>query len=1020
MRIVFHIRKSVQGKTSEKDFSYYKKKILEYLDSKIAELDEEEEKSSVEKSYFETKEEILKAGYDRAHLVKRQIQKINPKTGKMYTANVWVNPNKENGKKIYRKDSKGARIALGKLRAQAEKCTDSEELMQLILANRNRFSDKNGRPLPIVQDFSNFVSAKNDEIEGKKQKDTNAKEKLENYMKGKKYYEGFKVNVKNGYVSVEKDDIESTHKFIYDADKKDGHGDDWNEGALSNLVHSWNHENEEKESESEAEKHQNRSDAMKGNQNAKKDGTIEETFESNGYKKTDNGSYYNAEKDIAFVPSKELKGRYDVFVHGINRDISLHPDIGFEKMETTALYDKELYDKEIDGFKKDFSKLPESKIKGIYDKLKKQTNTIQIFEINGKSIKMRLQYALDILKDILKGKKKEENPDGGNGGDEPPKDDSKKLKTATKEEVKQFLKDAINTKEERRISLGNVSDSAKERIKDKTGKDVNRIILDSGEIRHAMKKPEHHINLSDLERIGEIVNSTKEITLEDEKHQNNDVIRFVEEVENGINLIMEFRARKGDLSLVTAYREKRADAPMKNPGQTSETLHASDSNISQSEKNSSGISDIRKKYESSKSVQGNKKTVTLPDGTKIKCHYKLVEADAPTASHDEVSYAPTKGFPKNENGQNINDRDYQNDKDAQESVRKIAANFNSLALESPPIVTKDGIVISGNNRTMSSKLAAKNGTDKAYLSDLRDMIDEYGLEESDLDGFKNPRLILEVDEEHKGDYTTEEFAQFNRDTKKTMSNVEKAVKLTKTLNEEKISSIASELTDYDTMSDLYNDATGCQKFVSKLIEAGIIGDNEKAQYCKSDGTLNDTGKDFVETVLVGSVLNENNIRKLDSAGGKKIRQKLVRAILPLIENKGNGKEYSFNNELNEAVDIAVNVAKNHDTFKTVDDYLAQGSLFGEKQPDEVTGKLAKLIHDEGEKAFANRMKDLGTGLQQSANGEMDIFIGGVESKQSLMEKFLEIKKSVQELLTNIVRKEQTTRQLVAKVLSDIA
>jgi len=1003
MRIVFHkcVQKSVQEKTSEKDskFDYFKKKVLEHLASL-----QDKEHEEVKKAILDA-ENLQKAGYP--------VGTIREWKGRKY---IKVAPNKWRPK--YDSNSRGAKLSIAALKRKADACESSEELLQLILENRERFSDDKGRPLPFVKELSDYVSARNDKIEGKKQKDTNAKEKLENYMKGKKYYEGFKVNVKNGYVSVEKDGIESTHKFIYDADKKDGHGDDWNEGALSNLVHSWKHENEEKESE--AEKHQNRSDAMKGNQNAKKDGTIEETFESNGYKKTDDGSYYNAEKDIAFVPSKELKGRYDVFVHGINRDISLHPDIGFEKMETTALYDKELYDREIDGFKKDFSKLPESKIKGIYDKLKKQTNTIQIFEINGKSIKMRLQYALDILKDIPKGKKKEENPDGGNGGDEPPKDDSKKLKTATKEEVKQFLKDAINTKEERRISLGSVSDSAKERIKDKTGKDVNRIILDSGEIRHAMKKPEHHINLSDLERIGEIVNSTNEITLEDEKHQNNDVIRFVEEVENGINLIMEFRARKGDLSLVTAYREKRADAPMKNPGQTSETLRTSDSNISQSGKNSSGISDIRKKYESSKSIEGNKKTVTLPDGTKIKCHYKLVEADAPTASHDEVSYAPTKGFPKNENGQNINDRDYQNDKDAQESVRKIAANFNSLALESPPIVTKDGIVISGNNRTMSSKLAAKNGTDKAYLNDLRDMIDEYGLEESDLDGFKNPRLILEVDEEHKGDYTTEEFAQFNRDTKKTMSNVEKAVKLTKTLNEEKISSIAGELSNYDTMSDLYNDATGCQKFVSKLIEAGIIGDNEKAQYCKSDGTLNDTGKDFVETVLVGSVLNENNIRKLDSAGGKRIRQKLVRAILPLIENKGNGKEYSFNNELNEAVDIAVNVAKDHKTYPDVETYLAQGSLFGEKKPDEVTGKLAKLIHDEGEKAFANRMKDLGTGLQQSANGEMDIFIGGVESKQSLMEKFLEIKKSVQELLTNIVRKEQTTRQLVAEVLSDIA
>lgn len=432
-----------------------------------------------------------------------------------------------------------------------------------------------------------------------------------------------------------------------------------------------------------------------------------------------------------------------------------------------------------------------------------------------------------------------------------------------------------------------------------------------------------------------------------------------------------------------------------------------------------GVADIRKKYESFKSVEGNKKTVTLPNGNKIKCHYKIVEADAPTASHDERTYAPTEGFPKNENGQNINDRDYQNDVDAQESVRRIAANFNSLALESPPIVTKDGIVISGNNRTMSSKLAARNGTDKAYLNDLREMIDEYGLEESDLEGFKNPRLVLEVDQEHEGDYTTEEFAQFNRDTKKTMSNVEKAVKLTKTLNEQKISSIASELSNYDTMSDMYNDPKGSQAFVSKLIEAGIIGDNEKAQYCKSDGTLNDTGKDFVETVLVGSVLNENNIRKLDGAGGKRIRQKLVRAILPLIENKGNGKEYSFNAELNTAVDIAVTVAKDHDTFKTVADYLAQGSLFGDKRPDEVTGKLAKIIHDDGEKAFAQRMKDLGAGLQESASGVCDIFLGGVESKQSLMERFLDIKKSIADILTNFVRKERTTRELVADVLSDI-
>lgn len=432
------------------------------------------------------------------------------------------------------------------------------------------------------------------------------------------------------------------------------------------------------------------------------------------------------------------------------------------------------------------------------------------------------------------------------------------------------------------------------------------------------------------------------------------------------------------------------------------------------------IKDIRDKYEASKSVTGNKKTVTLPDGTKIKCHYKIVEAEAPTASHDERTFAPSKGFPTTKDGKSVNDRDYQNDADAQESVRKIASNFNSLALESPPIVTKDGIVISGNNRTMSSKLAARQGTDKAYLQDLREMADEYGIEPEDLNGFENPRLILETDNEHEGDYTTEEFAQFNRDTKKTMNNVEKAVKLTKTLNAEKIQSIAESLQGYDTMGELYADTKGSQEFVNKLISAGIIGENEKAQYCRTDGTLNDTGKDFCETVLVGGVLNEDNIRKLDGVGGKRIRQKLVRAILPLIENKGTGKEYSFNTELNDAVNIAVTVAKDHDTFPDVKTYLSQGNLFGEKEPDAATSRLAEIIHDEGEKAFAQRMKDLGAGLRASASGEQDIFLGGVESKESLLNRFLEIKKSITDILSKLGKREQSASSLVASVLNKIS
>lgn len=119
------------------------------------------------------------------------------------------------------------------------------------------------------------------------------------------------------------------------------------------------------------------------------------------------------------------------------------------------------------------------------------------------------------------------------------------------------MSDAMNTNENRRISLGSVSDKARSRIKSVLGKDANRILLDSGEIRHAMAKKEHHISLSDLENISTVVNTTKSISLEPKKHQNNEVLRFKEEKENGLNVIMEFRNRKGDLSLVTVYRVKK-------------------------------------------------------------------------------------------------------------------------------------------------------------------------------------------------------------------------------------------------------------------------------------------------------------------------------------------------------------------------------------------------------------------------------------------------------------------------------
>lgn len=399
------------------------------------------------------------------------------------------------------------------------------------------------------------------------------------------------------------------------------------------------------------------------------------------------------------------------------------------------------------------------------------------------------------------------------------------------------------------------------------------------------------------------------------------------------------------------------------------------------------IQKIRDKYESYKSIVGNKKTVTLANGEEVKCHYKLVEADAPTASHNEITFQPTDGFPTNEEGKNINDRDYQNDKDAQQSVIDIANSYDSRALSNPPVVTKDGIVVSGNNRVMSSKRAVANKTDKKYIKSLKEQVEDFGFKEEDLDNFYHPRLVLEIDEEHVGDYTTKEFAKYNKDDKKTMSKVNKAISLGKQLTDENIQYLTQNFDSYESMGELYADAKEIDRLIERLVRLNIISETDKAQYRDTDGSLSNIGKDFLETLLLGSVLNEDNIRRLDSDGIKSLRKKLVRVILPLVENKGLGDDYSINTELNNGVELAVNVLSDRSNG-TIDDYVGQQSLLGDKRDyTENEIYLAKLMTSKNvtELSFASIMKNMLQSLSESSSGQMDIFSDGIRSKQEIID-----------------------------------
>lgn len=449
--------------------------------------------------------------------------------------------------------------------------------------------------------------------------------------------------------------------------------------------------------------------------------------------------------------------------------------------------------------------------------------------------------------------------------------------------------------------------------------------------------------------------------------------------------------RNGDKEKVMILPDSKEEPKKTEPKQENEPPKTDN------EPKKKGIESIREKYQSSLSVEGDEDEIYVGKEA-IQGKWKLVEADAPSASHDEITFHKTEGFPTAKDGSTVNDRDYEHDTAAQETVIDIASDFDGRALgfDSPIVVTQDGIVTSGNNRTMSSKIAARKGTDTKYIEALKKRAKKFGFSADDVAKFKHPRVVFET--EHTGEYTTSEFAKYNESGKKAMNPVEKAVKVSKMIQPQTIEDVASIIGEFDTMGDLYADKKASQSIFNTLIQSNIIQKTDLPQYY-SDNTVTASGKEFLETVLIGSVINETNIRNLNTEGGRSIRQKLVRAITPLIENKGM-KGYSINKELNEAVSIAVEVAHHKDQFPNVEAFSKQQDMF--RKLDPVSIELAKKLEGT-QKGFAEFMLDMNGGLRPAANGEVDIFLGECESKEDIVNRVLNIKKTVEKALSRFFR-----------------
>ena len=394
---------------------------------------------------------------------------------------------------------------------------------------------------------------------------------------------------------------------------------------------------------------------------------------------------------------------------------------------------------------------------------------------------------------------------------------------------------------------------------------------------------------------------------------------------------------------------------------------------------------VSQQWNNAPKIEGRKDVRTLPNGTQISGRYVLVGDGAATPSHNPLNgWATSEGFPVNERGQNVNDRDYRNDKNAQMETERIASNYGGQAVENVPTVSAEGVVYDGNGRVMAGMIAAQNGTDQAYTDALKQKAEMFGFTEEQVDSIPHARVLFVTDEVLP--YTTETFAQFNQNEKKTQGSTETAVSKSKSLNDETRSSVLSIMDRYDSLQGFFNSSDGGIDVLKTLQDNGVIGFADMAALTEEiDGkvVLSAQGRDFVTNVLIGSLFSERVIRMMGNDRG--LKQSILRALPAIVENRKLG-DYALTQDIENAIQLLYEARNANMPFIL---YLRQGNAF-DGYVHERFSAFAMLLAEEmsaGVEEFRQVLTLYNTSAINEANGQTSMF--GVRSPEDIKNKILD-------------------------------
>ena len=334
-------------------------------------------------------------------------------------------------------------------------------------------------------------------------------------------------------------------------------------------------------------------------------------------------------------------------------------------------------------------------------------------------------------------------------------------------------------------------------------------------------------------------------------------------------------------------------------------------------------------------------------GNKIKTQYALVDASNLITSHDPNNGKVNAKFP-----QELQPRDRSRSTSMQ-WVQKISKDIDPEQLggsrradSGAPIIGDDGIVESGNGRTMALLLAYQNGNADDYRDWLEETASYFNINPNEVSKMKQPVLVRV----RQSDVDRAAFAvEANQDDKLGMTATEKAK-----ADEARITpDLISKLKGDGDLTSLEN-----ADFIKGFLHS--LGTNESAQYITSNNRPTQSLIARVQSALFSKAYNDDRLLELtaDTTNPeiKNILNGLNGSASEFIKMRQSDKDSGRDtgDKATKTIIDAINMFKEvKEKGLTLENYLKQIDMFNQPKDDVVnTAKLLDKYHRSGKKLGA--------------------------------------------------------------------